>query len=187
MADHPLLRRRATYQFCLYFAFSLFWTAVPLRLASPEFGLSQAGIAWFGLAAVSGAIAAPMGGTLADRGYGRFVTGAAIAAVVLSFPLSWAANGTPVGLALLTAAAILLDFGVSFALVVSQRAIFSLSPAHRSRLNGLFLSSFFIGGALGSAGGAWAYAQGGWAAAAALGISLPILAAMVYAVEFRRP
>ena len=182
-----VLRRRAAYQFCLYFAFSLFWTAIPLRLASPEFGLSQAGIAWFGLAAVAGAVAAPLGGTLADRGHSRLATGIGITAVAIAFPLSLAPHGGEwSGLAVLTVAAILLDFGVSFTLVNSQRAIFSLGAAFRSRLNGLFMAMFFIGGAIGSGAGAWAYARGGWAAAASLGLALPIVGLVIFATEFRR-
>ncbi|MFI4980404.1 MAG: MFS transporter, partial [Nevskiales bacterium] len=39
----PILRRRALYQACLFGAFSLFWTTVPLLLAGPAFGLTQIG------------------------------------------------------------------------------------------------------------------------------------------------
>lgn len=38
--------------------------------------------------------------------------------------------------------------GVSANLVLSQRLIFSLSPEIRSRLNGLFMAIFFLGGAV---------------------------------------
>jgi len=75
----PVLRRRAFYQGCLFFAFSLFWTTTPLLLAGPHYGLTQNGIALFALAGVSGAIAAPIAGRAADRGWGRPATGAAIA------------------------------------------------------------------------------------------------------------
>jgi predicted MFS family arabinose efflux permease len=183
----PVLRRRAAYQFCLYSAFSLFWTTVPLLLAGPSFRMSQAGIAWFGLAAVAGAIAAPLGGTLADRGYSRLATGLGIAAVVVSLPLSLLAGGSEVSaLIVLVLAAIILDFGVSTNLVTSQRAIFSLGAHHRSRLNGCFMAMFFIGGALGSAVGAWAYARGGWPLSSGIGLILPLVALMLFATEFRR-
>jgi predicted MFS family arabinose efflux permease len=36
----PILRRRALYHFCLFGAFSLFWTTVPLYLAGPAYHLS---------------------------------------------------------------------------------------------------------------------------------------------------
>ncbi len=45
--DTPVLRRRALYHAALFGAFSLFWTTVPLLLASPLYGLSQGGIALF--------------------------------------------------------------------------------------------------------------------------------------------
>ena len=78
-AATPILRRRAFYQACLFFAFSLFWTTTPLLLAGPHYQLTQNGIALFALAGVSGAIAAPIAGRLADRGLSRPATGAAIA------------------------------------------------------------------------------------------------------------
>jgi len=48
--NNPLLRRRATCHAALFGAFSLFWTGVPLLLASPAFGLTQRGIGFFALA-----------------------------------------------------------------------------------------------------------------------------------------
>ncbi|WP_428350802.1 MFS transporter [Lichenifustis flavocetrariae] len=183
----PVLRQRAAYQFLLYGAFSLFWTTTPLFLAGPTFGFTQAGIAWFGLAGVAGAVAAPVAGTLADRNLGRFATGLGIVAVAIAFPLShFGQPGSKTALGFLLAAAVLLDFGVSAALVVSQRTIFSLGPHLRARLNGLFMSMFFIGGALGSGLGAWAYAQGGWTLASWLGIVPPLLALLLFTTEFKR-
>lgn len=182
-----VLRRRAAYQFCSFGAFSQFWTTVPLLLQEPRFGFTQAGIAWFGLAAVAGAIAAPFAGTLADRGLERFATGLGLCSVAVAFLLTHVAPAsTALHVGILVVAAILLDFGTSATLVVSQRAVFSLGPAVRARLNGLFLAIFFIGGALGSALGAWAYSQGGWAWASWAGILPPLLAFALFTTELRR-
>ena len=183
----PILRRRAAYQFCLFGAFSLFWTTVPLHLASAVFGLSQAGIAWFSLAAVAGVVAAPLVGRLADRGGGRLATGLGIAAVIAAFLLSLCTTtGTARAIGILTLAAIVLDFGVAANLVTSQRALFSIGADSRARLNAAFMSIFFTGGALGSALGAWAYARGGWDLAAGIGIVPPVCALLLFATEFRR-
>lgn len=54
----------------------------------------------------------------------------------------FATDGSALALALLTAAAIILDFGVTTNLVVGQRAIYAIQPEHRSRLNGLFAGDF---------------------------------------------
>ncbi|MDE2082672.1 MAG: MFS transporter, partial [Burkholderiales bacterium] len=57
LREHPLLRRRAAYQAAMFAAFSLYWTATPLLLAGPRFGLGAGGLAWFSLAGAAGALA----------------------------------------------------------------------------------------------------------------------------------
>ncbi|NUU43724.1 MFS transporter [Tardiphaga robiniae] len=180
----PILQRRALYHACLFGAFSLFWTTTPLLLAGPEFHLSQGGIALFALAGVAGAVAAPIAGRIADRGWSRPATAVAMLAVAGAFLMTHIApEGSTLALGLLVAAAILLDFGVSANLTLGQRAIFSLSAEFRSRLNGLYMATFFVGGAVGSAAGGWAYAQGGWTLASWVGFAFPVVAVVYFATE----
>ena len=180
-----VLRRRALYHAAMFGAFSVFWTTAPLRLAQ-EFGLSQSGIALFALAGVAGAIASPIAGRLADAGHGRVATFLAMGCAIAAFALSRAgAPGSTTALAAMVAAGIVLDFGVTTNLVVGQRAIFSLGDAVRSRLNGLYMATFFGGGAIGSAFGGLAFAHAGWPGAAWLGLALPA-AALAYAATDRQ-
>ena len=182
----PLLQRRAFYHALLFAAFSLFWSTVPLWLTGPRFGLTQEGVAWFALAGVAGAIAAPFAGRWADRGWTHKATNWALLVSALSFALPWLIPFDPMWtMLLLTASAILLDMGVSANLVLSQRAIYALGDAQRSRLNGLFMTLFFVGGATGSGLGVWAYAQGGWPTTALLGAAFPTLAWLVFLTEKR--
>ncbi len=182
----PVLRRRSLYQACLFGAFSLFWTTTPLLLAG-VFHLSQAGIALFALAGVAGAVAAPVAGRLADRGWSRPASGLAIGCVAAAFLLTHLVpGGSKLALAMLVLAAIVLDFGVSASLVLGQRAIYALGAETRGRLTGVYMATFFVGGALGSAFGAWAYARGGWTLASWGGLALPALALLYYCGEFRR-
>ncbi|MET3505325.1 MFS transporter [Halalkalibacter oceani] len=182
----PILRRRAIYHACLFGTFSLFWTTVPLLLTGPVFSFSHQGVALYALLGVSGALAAPVAGRLADRGWIRPATGVALVLVVISIVLPLVIQGgSTFALITLVAAAILLDMGVSANLVLGQRAIFSLSGEIRSRLNGIFMAIFFAGGAIGSAVGGWAYARGGWETTLLIGLALPVLALIYYAGEFR--
>jgi predicted MFS family arabinose efflux permease len=182
-----VLRRRALYQAFLFGAFSLFWTTTPLLLAGPEFRMSQRGIAWFALAGVAGAVAAPVAGRVADRGWSRAATGAAMLVSALAFMLTHIAEaGSTASLSLLVAAAILLDFGVQGNLVLGYRALFVLGAEYRSRLNGLYMATFFMAGAIGSGVGAWAYARGGWALASGIGFALPVMALIYFATEPRK-
>ncbi|WP_088349140.1 MFS transporter [Bacillus cereus] len=180
----PILRRRAMYHACVFGAFSLFWTTVPLLLSSPAFHFSQTAIAMYALVGITGAIAAPIGGRLADRGWTRSATGIALTVVIISLLLPLIIqSSSPIGIAVLVIAAILLDMGVSANLVLSQRLIFSLSPEIRSRLNGLFMAIFFLGGAVGSFIGGWAYALGGWNLTLWIGIAFPTIALLYFASE----
>ncbi|CAH1227140.1 hypothetical protein PAECIP111891_06079 [Paenibacillus allorhizoplanae] len=180
----PILRRRAAYHAFVFASFSLFWTTVPLLLSGPVFHFSQIDIALFALVGVTGAIAAPVAGRLADRGWTKPATGIALGTVIISMliPLM-IRTGSITGIVILVVSAILLDAGVSANLVLGQRALFSLSPEIRSRLNGLFMAIFFFGGAIGSAIGGWAYATGGWSAVLWIGIAFPITAVLYFATE----
>jgi predicted MFS family arabinose efflux permease len=170
-----VLRRRTIYHACLGAAFGLFWTVTPLLLAGQVFQLSQNGIGLFALAGVSGAIAAPMAGRAADRGWGRAVTASAMVAVIGGFlMMHFVSGGGPEALGLLVAAAILVDFGVCANMAVGQRMIFSIGPALRGRLNGLYTAGFFTGSAAGAALGGWTFAQHGWPATAWVGVALPV-------------
>nr|WP_235550267.1 MFS transporter [Paenibacillus sp. Soil724D2] len=179
----PALRRRALYQACLFGAFSLFWTVVPLRLAN-DFGMSQQGIALFALVGVGGAVAAPIAGRLADKGWSKWLTGLAMIIAVLSFLLIYLFQShSTFALILLFLSAITLDMAVSGNLVLGQRVIYSLGREARGRLNGLFMSIFFVGGAIGSSLGGWSYAYGGWNFASIIGVVLPLLALLYFLTE----
>jgi predicted MFS family arabinose efflux permease len=182
----PVLRRRAFYQAFLFGAFSLFWTTVPLLLAGPQFHMSQRGIALFALAGVAGAIAAPIAGRVADRGWSHAATGASMLISALAFVLTLISEtGSTTSLALLVAAAVLLDFGVQGNVVLGYRALFMLGAEYRSRLNGLYMATFFLAGAAGSGIGAWAFARGGWELASYIGLALPVVALLYFATERR--
>ncbi|RJE84716.1 MFS transporter [Paenibacillus sp. 1011MAR3C5] len=179
----PTLRRRALYQACLFGAFSLFWTVVPLHLAD-QFGMSQIGIAWFALVGVGGAVAAPIAGRLADKGWSKVLTGLAMIVAVLSFLLIHLFQGSSTfALILLFVSAITLDMAVSGNLVISQRTIYSLGSEARGRLNGLFMAIFFIGGAIGSSLGGFSYTQGGWSLTTLIGTILPLLSLIYFLTE----
>jgi predicted MFS family arabinose efflux permease len=176
----PLLRRRALYQASLFGAFALFWTVVPLQLAA-SFGFTQRGIALFALAGVAGVFAAPIAGRLADRGHSRIATRVALLLAIAGFLATFVgAGGSMLNLAGLLVAAVAIDIGVQGNVVLGFRAIFALGHEQRSRLNGLYMATFFTAGAAGSAIGAWAFAQGGWPLAAGIGLALPV-AGLAYA------
>lgn len=185
MRSQPVLRRRAAYQAAMFGVFTLFWTAVPLLLASPRFGLGQQGIAIFALAGAASVLVSPLAGRIADHGYARAATGAALALAMGGLLLTelGAALSSVVVVAI---GAVVLDCAATAGVVFGQRAIFMLAPEIRARLNALFIATSFFGGALGSALASPLYESMGWGAVT-VASCLALLAALAYyATEFRR-
>ncbi len=181
---NEILRRRAIYHACMFGAFTTFWTAVPLWLTGPQFGLTQKGVAWVALAGVAGAVAPPIAGRIADKGMSQRGTALAMLLAAAAMLLThFATDGSPLALAIVTASAVLLDFAVSANLVFGQRAIFALRADERSRLNGLYTSTFFVGGAVGAAASVWSYSHFGWPGALLLGLALPLLGLLYFLTE----
>jgi predicted MFS family arabinose efflux permease len=170
------LRRRGLYKACMFGAFSTFWTAVQLWMTGSAFRLSQSQLAGVALAGVAGAVAPPLAGRLSDRGFGRLGTAVAMFLAVGAFLLtSLAPRHSSWGVALIVGCAVVLDLAVSANLVFGQRVIFGLPADLRSRLNGLYIGMFFMGGAAGSALSGWCYVRFGWPGIVALGALLPLL------------
>jgi predicted MFS family arabinose efflux permease len=180
---YSVLRRRSLYHAFLFCSFSLFWTVAPLWLAQ-HFHQSQKAIALFALVGVCGAIAAPIAGRLADKGWSRKLTGMAFITACAAFAITYLFQNNPsVSLGLFYVAAILLDVAVSGNLVLGQQAIYSLGNEIRGRVNGVFMAVFFVGGAIGSAVGGWTFAHGSWATASLIGLCMPFLAFLYYLTD----
>jgi len=179
LRKQPVLRQRAFYQACMFATFSLFWTAVPLELARNH-GLSQSQIALFALVGAIGAIAAPIAGRLADAGHTKVASLCAMLFAALSFlPSLITPAFAVIGMAV---TGIVLDFCVQMNMVLGQRAVYALDPASRGRLNALYMTSIFVGGAIGSALASSLYEHHGWQGVIALGTALPLLALAIFTV-----
>ena len=172
-----ILRQRAIYQAAAFSGFSLFWTGIPLFLMH-EFGFTQRGIALFALAGAAGAFSAPVAGHLADRGFTAAGTFSSLVGVMVAFGIA-AAGAAFHSVLVLVLAAIVLDAAVQTSLVLGQRSIYVLAPELRSRMNGIFMAMFFLGGAVGSAATGPLLANGSWMELCMAG-GLPPLFALVY-------
>ncbi len=81
---------------------------------------------------------------------------------------------------------ILLDLGTQGAHISNQARVYSLHPEARSRLNTVYMVSYFIGGSLGSLLGAYGWSIGRWADVCAMGTLLLVAALAIYVVGSRR-
>jgi len=166
LAREPVLRRHALLGATTFACFSVFWTTLAFHLAGPphHYGSDVAG--GFGVVGIAGAMAAPVVGGLADRFGPVVVNGTAVALVLAAFVIFGVSGQSLVGLAI---GVVLLDLGAQANHVSNQTRIFALDEAARNRLNGVYMVSFFVGGASGSYLGAAVFGRWGFPGVAATG------------------
>jgi len=170
--EFPALRLAAVTQAARFGAFTVFWTILPFRLASPRFELGADIAGLFGLVGAVGILAAPLAGHFADRnGPARAV----MLGVVVTLA-SWVLFGVWGGIAGLVVGCILLDFGIQSALVSHQHIVYALHPEARARINTAFMGTMFLGGAAGSGLAMLAWNAAGWGLVCALGVAFGGLA-----------
>jgi predicted MFS family arabinose efflux permease len=178
----PVLRRRAAAQALMFGAFTAFWTAVAFELTG-QHHLTQTGIAFFALVGAAGAAAAPVAGRIGDRGWGRPARGVTAALGLAALLL---ADFGSASLVLLAVAAILLDFAVQGNQVLSVRDIYALRPDARARINSVYMTSIFVGGAASSAVSGLIEQHWGWHGVTVFGAALVALAGLLWLADLRR-
>ncbi len=175
--DHPPLRSAMASQTLLWIAFNAFWVNLAALLVN-SYGLGPFWAGAFGVVGLVGAFAATVGGRASDRVGSLKVLTFSAACVTLSYVVMFAA---PVSLIAIVAGVILLDLGCQSALVANQTRIFALDPKAHGRINTLFMTSIFLGGAGGAALSGWLMARYGWHGVASLGLAAGLGAMAVQA------
>jgi predicted MFS family arabinose efflux permease len=177
--EEPVLRLHALLGALTFGAFGAFWATLALYLQSlPEhYGPQVAG--FFGLVGVAGALAAPLVGRYADVRGDRKLNALAIGVLLASFAVLWWGRAWlwAIGLGV-----ILLDLGAQSNHISNQTRVYTLRPAARSRLNTLYMVTYFAGGASGSYVGTAAWTRFGWAGVCGVGAALSLTALLVLGV-----
>lgn len=169
----------------LFFAsFSVFWVGLTPLLQSPAYGFGPAAVGTFGVLGIMGALVAPVSGRHSDRPGGArrvlFVT------LTLTL-LSWAVFALGAhGLGWLIAGVLLLDAGVQGSQIANQTRIYALDASARSRINAVYMTLYFIGGAVGSFVASHAWTAGGWNAVTAAGAGFALAALLLHAAGAMR-
>ncbi len=181
-----VLRIRSVYGALVFADFSVLWTSLTFLLAGPPYHFSDAVIGLFGLVGAAGAITATVAGRLADKGFANRSTIVLLVANVLAFLLM--IPGVT-HIPWIIAGIVILDAGVQGTHITNQSEIYHLSPEARSRLTTAYMTSYFTGGAIGSATSAAVYSSDGWIGVCLLGLAYAAVAVIFWVMEqlvFRR-
>jgi predicted MFS family arabinose efflux permease len=185
----PLLREAGVLGALSFGSFSCFWTTLAFLLHA-HYGMGPGVAGTFGVVGAAGALVAPLAGKTSDRRGTRFVVTVAGGTLTASYVWLWMTERLAVStawhMAALVVGVILLDVGAQMMQVGNQTRIFGLGAQARSRLNTIYMTMYFTGGALGSALAAWAWSRWGWDGVCVLALSMIALAGLRHATGYSR-
>jgi len=165
----PILRRQSIVGACGFAAFSTFWSTLSFHVTRLGYGSKTAGL--FGLIGVVGVAAAPIVGRVAGRVRPTLINQLGLATVLASFVVFAAGAQSLVVLAL---GVVLLDAGAQSTHLANQTIVFGLNPTLRNRINAVYMVSFFVGGALGTAAASFVWERAGWFGVCVLGAAFSL-------------
>jgi predicted MFS family arabinose efflux permease len=146
--DEPVLRRRMLMGSFSFAAFSALWTTIGFLLAGDPYNYGTTVIGLFGLIGVAGALSGNVAGRFVDRGLQSVTTVVFASGTTISFLLIYLGKTS---LAALIVGILLLDIGIQGLQITNQSVIYQLAPHARGRITANYVTSNFIGGAIGSA------------------------------------
>ncbi|WP_408528293.1 MFS transporter [Paraburkholderia fungorum] len=169
--------------FLVFAAFSALWATLAALLVRPPYHFGPAAIGAFGLVGIVGLLVSAQLGAIVDRIGARKIASAGALTVVVAFVFV-AAGGR--SLAWLVVGMVLLDLGNRATFIANQARIYALRPEARSRLNTVYMVSYFPGGALGAALGGVGALHAAWIGLAVVGVLLALAAGAVNSLAYRR-
>lgn len=157
--EHAVLRQAALLGAFTFGIFCSFWTTVTFYLSGPVFNYHADTIGLFGLVAIGGALVAPAFGKLADKGSSRNSLMMTVGMIIFSLLLL---KVMPLSIIALVIAIFVLDIGVQATQITNFARIYSLDENSHSRLNTIYMTTYFIGGGIGTFFGLQCWKSGGW-------------------------
>lgn len=175
--DNRPIRESMIVQALLWACFNAFWVNLAALLSDGPWHLGSAWAGSFGIIGAAGALAASLGGRATDRMGSRTVIGASIGIVTLAFLLL---AGAQTSIIFLVIGVIVLDIGVQSGLVSNQTRAFAVDPKAQGRINSLYMTATFLGGALGVTISGWLMGRYGWSGIVVFGIALGLIALAIH-------
>lgn len=175
--DLPIAREASLMGGILFASFSAFWTTLTFLLEGAPFHYSPQTIGLFGALGMIGALAAPLAGKYADKKGTAATIRLGLYCSMLAFALLAVSSVHAIGIIF---GVLILDLGIQVAHISNQSRIFELNPNARSRLNTIYIFSYFTGGSLGSYAGTLLWSWGKWPAVSVGGLILCAFAALIF-------
>ena len=162
----------------VFAAMSILFSTIALLLTSETYQLPDVLVGVIPLIGVFGALSTQYVGKLADRGYTTVLTWTGCAIMAISWYFLYLGGQHLLNYIIGYG---LINLGLAVVHSSNQNIIFRIRPDAKSRINSIYMTMYFIGGACGSALGVYAWHHGGWNMSCLVGILL-VLGAAIFAL-----
>lgn len=172
--------RMFTFSGAFWFAaFNVLWATLAIYVSDEPFNYSAQQAGLFGVIALAGVIGAKLAGKFVNKLGSKNVIAISLSLIAIGFVITGLFGSSLVALIV---GIILIDFGVFSAQVSNQVRVFSIDPSAQSRINGIYMLGYYIGGAVGSAAGVKAFDLYKWDGVIAISIIFIIMSALFNAL-----
>jgi predicted MFS family arabinose efflux permease len=159
---------------CAFASMSILFSTISVLL-SAAYGLPDFMVGVVTLVGVFGALSTKTIGKLADKGYTQIITFTGTLILAISWLFLYYGQLSLISYIIGFGT---INLGLAMVHTSNQNIIFRLRDDAKSRINSIYMTSYFIGGATGSAIGVYAWHHGGWEMSCMAGLSLVILTAI---------
>lgn len=150
-------------------AMSILFSTIAVLLTSEPFKLPDFMVGVATLIGVFGALSTTKIGKFADRGHTTLLTWIGIAILAISWVFLYFGGKSLISYILGYG---IINLGLAIVHTSNQNIIFRLRPNAKSRINSIYMTIYFTGGACGSALGVYAWHHGGWTMTCIVGLCL---------------
>ena len=174
--DYPALRIYSIRAGVAFGSFLAMWSCLAFKMGEAPFYANSDVIGILGLCGIAGALTASFVGKYVKKVGIRNFNFMGCGLFLLAWASLYFCGSTYAGI---IAGVILIDIGMQCIQLSNQTSIFDICPSASNRVNTIFMTTYFIGGSLGTflAGSCWQ--AWGWAGVAGIGTTLTMLSLLI--------
>lgn len=174
--EHPAIRMVSARAGCCFGSFLALWACLAFKLSGEPFHAGNNVIGMLGLCGIAGALTASFVGSLVQKLGVRFFTYLGCVLMILAWVVMYVFQNFYIGFIV---GIVVIDIGMQCVQISNQTCALSMAPKATNRVNTIFMTTYFVGGSLGTflAGTCWH--AWGWTGVTGAGIGLAAVSLLI--------